>query len=148
MLTVLQLLQKISFSRSLSVDYSPYAPGIYIFLDTPQSLVHLTAFPPAIMSEEPSNSELFELASEEIDTMTSSESGKSSSSPPANLFYLLPPELRLQIYDLVNEGQGQLHYEYQRGETLSLEALTECLKINAHITMQTEVGFLNKPKRR
>jgi hypothetical protein len=65
------------------------------------------------MSEEPSNSEPLELASEESNTTTSSESGKFSSSPPANLFYLLPPELRLQIYDLVNEGQGQLHYDYQ-----------------------------------
>jgi 16S rRNA U516 pseudouridylate synthase RsuA-like enzyme len=31
-------------------------------------------------------------------------------------------------------------------EILSLEALTEYQKRNVHITMQTEVGFLNKPK--
>ena len=100
------------------------------------------------MSEEPSNLEPFELASEESNTTTSSESGKSTSSPSANILYLRPPELRLQIYDLVNEGQGQLHYDYQSDEILNLEALAEYQKINAHITMQTEVGFLNKPRMR
>lgn len=90
--------------------------------------------------------------------MPSSQSVISLSSTSGSLFYLLPPELRLQIYGLVNKDQGQLRHDYRspalivalqgiKGDkTLYHEALTDYLRINAHITMKNEGFFLNKPK--
>jgi hypothetical protein len=109
------------------------------------------------MSKEPRTPNQSEVSSDKLNSTTTLPLDSSSTSTSINLFYLIPPELRLNIYDFVNEDQGQLHHDYQtpalilafkgmKDRRLYLEALTEYRKTNAHVTVQTEEAFLNKPK--